>query len=145
MQSQCVVRINALEYDVRVGAMSNTSGSRRYRIECTANGNILCRSQCNTDAGLYSVGTPSNATWVNPSPPTPRRSMQMAAHAEGCEGVLSHYANTPYTRDGRGLEGSCIVCDEFVERDVYHCSRCWYDVCGVCAEALELSRALADG
>ena len=138
-----IVRINELEYDVRMGALSNTSFSRRFRIERGAGGDeVLCHAQCNLAPGLYSVGTPSNVQWTNTAPPTtPTRTMQMEAHSVRCEGLLLHYALTPYAAVARQDEGACTVCNAFVDRAVFHCSRCWYDVCGPCAEVVQRSHS----
>ena len=141
MQPQCVVRINELEYDVRFGARSNTSQSRRFRIERSAAAGgeeqIVCHAQCNPAPGMYSVATPSNVVWDDTAPPTtPARTVQVEAHAARCSATLLHYAANPYFVQGQDREGACAVCNQIVDHDVFHCSRCWYDVCGPCADVM---------
>lgn len=136
-QVSCLVRLNAVEYDVALSHYDDDTQYVRYRIRRTGDSDWRLRSykilaqEPPTSCNSYAASLPSNVPWNDPAPPRlDVSSVECAQHASsGCGGRLRLYDQIPYATQTI----KCKLCSARRFRPLYHCSQCWFDLCTRCA------------
>ena len=135
-QVSCVIRVNDGEYDVALSHLEDTSRYLRMLVQCDrVDGRSTYRVAAidnSLESGVYARSCASNVPWERLSAPaSPADCIRLERHTgTGCMELLQLYRQVPY----QSGSNRCTVCQKPCVRTMYHCSRCWFDVCVSCAD-----------